>query len=121
MVKIDRADRLFSLYIRTRDSWQCQRCGKQYTPPTNALHCSHFKGRAKEATRFEPLNADAICYGCHVYLGSHPDEHLAWQIQRKGQAVVDKIILQASTYKRKDRKKEAAYWKQRLKDEFEPH
>lgn len=114
-MKLDKADKLFSLYIRTRDKWTCQRCHKQYVPPTRALHCSHFQGRGKEATRFEPLNADSLCYGCHQYFTSHPAEHYAWQVERKGQPTVDKLVLQSNTYKKKDRKLEAMYWAQELK------
>jgi len=116
MVKIDAADKAFSLYIRTRDNWTCQRCGTQYTPPTNALHCSHFMGRAKESTRFEPMNADALCYGCHQYFTSHPALHLEWQIERKGQQMIDLLVLQSNSYKKKDRKMEVLIWKQALKD-----
>jgi hypothetical protein len=80
-----------------------------------ALHCSHFKGRGKESTRFDPLNADALCYGCHRYFGSQPDEHLAWQVQRKGQEVVDAIILRSAGYKKKsERKAEAKFWREQL-------
>jgi len=114
-VKIDAADKAFSLYIRTRDRWTCKRCKKQYTPPTMALHCSHFQGRGKEATRFDPLNADALCYGCHQYFTSHPAEHYQWQVATKGQAVVDAIILRSNTYKKKDRKAEAILWKNEIK------
>lgn len=115
-MKIDTADKAFSLYIRTRDNWTCQRCGKQYTPPTNALHCSHFMGRGKEGTRFEPMNCDALCYGCHQYFTSHPALHTEWQIERKGQEMVDKLKLQAHLYKRKDRKTEVLIWRQALAD-----
>lgn len=114
-VKIDAADKAFSKYIRTRDNWTCQRCGTPYTPPTNALHCSHFMGRGKEATRFDPENADALCYGCHQYFTSHPGEHYQWQVQRKGQEVVDAVILRSNTYKKKDRKAERAIWDGQLR------
>ena len=80
-----------------------------------ALHCSHFQGRGKEATRFEPLNADALCYGCHQYFTSHPAEHYAWQVQRKGQELVDRIVLASNGYKKKQRKLEAIYWRAELK------
>lgn len=39
---------------------------------------------------------------------------MEWQIQRKGQKVVDQLILQSNTYKKKDRKLEAMYWRQQL-------
>lgn len=75
---------------------------------------SHFQGRRKEGTRFEPLNCDTLCGGCHSYLGSNPAEHYAWQVQRKGQEVVDKLVLQSNLYHKKDRKSEAMYWKQEV-------
>lgn len=115
-IKIDPADRAFSLYIRTRDGWCCQRCGNQYTPPTSALHCSHFQGRGKEGTRFEPDNCDALCYGCHRYFTAQPGEHYNWQVKRKGQARVDSLILQSNTYKKKQRKDEKLIWTLALED-----
>lgn len=113
-VKIDKADRLFSLYIRTRDKWTCQRCSNRFQPPTSGLHCSHFVGRAKENTRFEPLNCDSLCHGCHQFFSSHPIEHYEWQVARKGQQTVDNLRLWGNIYKKKDRKAEAMYWEQQL-------
>lgn len=115
-VKIDAADKAFSLYIRTRDGWKCKRCNKQYTPPTQALHCSHFQGRGKEATRFDEENADALCYGCHQYFTSHPAEHYEWQVSWKGQKKIDELVLKSNTYKKKDRKAEKLIWVERLKE-----
>ena len=114
-IKIDAADIKFSEYIRTRDNWRCQRCLKQYTPPTSSLHCSHFQGRGKEATRFEPLNCDALCMGCHQYFTAYPAEHCLWQVKRKGQKVINKLILQSNTYCKKDRKMELLKAKELLK------
>lgn len=112
-IRIDEADKYFSLYIRTRDRWICQRCLTQYKPPTNALHCSHFAGRGKEATRFDPRNATALCYGCHQYFTSHPQEHYLWQVERMGQKEVDALILASNLYHKKDRLAEKMYWKQK--------
>lgn len=119
-IKISSADKAFSDYIRTRDNWTCQRCKKRYDPNVAiqrmALHCSHFKGRGKEATRFDPLNADALCYGCHRYFTANPDEHYMWQVTRKGLKTVEKIILASNGYKKKsERKLEAIYWRNELK------
>jgi hypothetical protein len=115
-LKLRRSDILFSQYIRTRDDWTCQRCGMQYTPPTRALHCSHFQGRGKEATRFEPLNCTSLCYGCHQFFTSHPAEHYAWQVKRLGQEQVDKLVLQSNTYKKRDDKMEVIIWTAALRD-----
>ncbi len=64
-IKITQLDSLFSKKIRQRDNWTCVRCGVSYAPPTSALHCSHFWGRALKSTRYDPRNCDALCYGCH--------------------------------------------------------
>lgn len=117
-IRIDKADKLFSLWIRTRDGWTCQRCHRQYKPPTNALHCSHFFGRGKESTRYEPLNADSLCYGCHAYFTAHPLAHTDWQVKRKGQATIDKLRLASNTYQKKQRDLEAIYWEKKLLDDF---
>lgn len=109
---------MFSLYIRYRDNWTCQRCGTKYTPPTSALHCSHFKGRGKENTRFDPNNAKALCYGCHRYFTAQPDEHYRWQVETIGQEMVNELLVKSGQYKKKDRKAEAEYWKKRLKEDF---
>lgn len=115
-IKIDKADKAFSLYIRSRDNWTCQRCGTRYEPPTSALHCSHFQGRGKEPTRFDEENADAMCYGCHRYFTAHPYEHTQWQVNRKGQQTVDLIVLRSNQYCKKDRQMAYIYWTQRLKE-----
>ena len=115
-VKIDKADSVFSTYIRTRDGWTCRRCGKKYEPPTSALHCSHFQGRGKEATRYDEENCDAICFGCHRYFTAYPAEHYMWQVKTKGQKTVDMIVLRSNQYMKKDRLMAKIYWTERLKE-----
>lgn len=104
-MKLDPADIVFSKFIRTRDIWTCQRCGKKYTPPTNALHCSHYFGRGRENTRFDPLNCDTLCHGCHKIWGSDDKEgYRNFKIKQLGQRGFDLLTLRANTYKKKDRK-----------------
>lgn len=103
-IKIDAADKFFSLFVRYRDNWQCQRCFTKYEPPTNALHCSHFFGRARESTRFDPLNASAHCHGCHSFFTSSPEDHRAWKLKQIGQAEYDRLTIRANTRQKKDRK-----------------
>ena len=55
----NKADILFSRYIRERDK-KCFFC------PNPATQCSHFWGRGNSATRYDPENADGICGGCHM-------------------------------------------------------
>ena len=75
-IKRTKWDVVFSNYIRNRDDWTCQRCGKKYPEKSQGLHCSHFYGRRSWATRIEPANAMALCFGCHLHVGSFPKEHV---------------------------------------------
>jgi hypothetical protein len=77
---------------------------------------SHFMGRGKENTRFNELNVDTLCGGCHMHFTAHPALHYEWQVQIKGQKVVDEIILWSGAYKKKDREMDYLYWNQRLKE-----
>jgi len=104
-IKLDPADIAFSKYIRTRDGWRCQRCHTRYIPPTKALHNSHYFGRARENTRFDPENCDSLCYGCHKFWGSDDKEgYRQFKIKQLGQKRFDLLTLRASTYCKKDRK-----------------
>ena len=54
-----KADIEFSKWIRERDK-KCFFCYNM------ASQNSHFWGRSKSATRYEPDNCDGICGGCHM-------------------------------------------------------
>ena len=58
-----KADTLFSRHVRERDG----RCVYPDCPVTDTkkLQCSHFFARAISATRYDPDNADALCYKHH--------------------------------------------------------
>ena len=104
-IKLDPADTVFSKYIRTRDNWTCQRCGKRYSPPTKSLHNSHYYGRSRENTRFDPDNCDSLCFGCHKIWGSDDKEgYRNFKIKQLGQRGFDLLTIRANTYKKKDRK-----------------
>lgn len=80
-------DFFFSLCVRERANWTCESCGKKYEPfesgkgyPANpGLHCSHFIGRANYAVRFDPMNANAHCYGCHAKFEGNPHVFQEWK------------------------------------------
>lgn len=74
-IRVSRMDHYFSLYIRARDAWRCQWCGKQYSRGSLGLHCSHFIGRGHQATRFDPDNCIALCYGHHRWLETYKVTH----------------------------------------------
>ena len=71
-IRRTQADVRFSLQIRERDGHRCRRCHK--IPAKGGLHCAHHFTRRTGATRLDPDNALSLCYGCHQYLDSHPEE-----------------------------------------------
>jgi hypothetical protein len=76
-IRIDKRDTVFSLIIRLRAGFTCDRC-KRFFHMGHGLQCSHFFGRRHKATRWDPDNAAAHCFGCHRYLGENPIEFTAW-------------------------------------------
>lgn len=95
-VKIKASDQYFSRCIRERAGWKCERCGAQHEEGSMGLHCSHFHGRGKWATRFDPDNCEALCYGCHMFVGSQPHEHEKRIREKLGSGLYE-ILLQKST------------------------
>ena len=68
-MKRDKADILFSRYIRLLSGGECKRCEEH--PKPQGLHCAHWQGRGKWTTRYERDNCQALCYGCHTYFDHH--------------------------------------------------
>lgn len=56
----DRTDIEFSHWIRDRDGKRCFFCKKK------GSQNSHFWGRGASSTRYDPLNCDYSCGGCHM-------------------------------------------------------
>jgi hypothetical protein len=91
LIKITPADKWFSLAVRERAGWQCQRCGQQYAPPTQALHCCHWHSRGNWSVRFDPSNAIAMDMGCHLYTQRERDEHRKLMVQAFGELEIDRL------------------------------
>ena len=104
-LKIFPSDSIWSKYIRTRDNWTCQRCDKKYVPPTSALHCSHFWSRGAWSVRFDEKNCQALCYGCHSYLGGNPQEHREFILDKLGQKEFDALQKRRNTPLKSGQKK----------------
>jgi hypothetical protein len=104
-LKIFPSDSIWSKYIRTRDNWTCQRCDKKYAPPTSALHCSHFWSRGAWSVRFDEDNCQALCYGCHSYLGGNPQEHREFILNKLGQERFDALQKRRNTALKSGQKK----------------
>ena len=116
-IKIRPSDKIFSIFIRTRAKWRCERCFKQYEPPTMGLQCSHYWGRAKESTRFEPSNCAALCFSCHQYFTANPYEHTEWFKKRLGEQRFKALMIQANVdRKKRDDRLDLLYAKKLLEE-----
>lgn len=115
----DKADAVFSQFIRLRDK-ECRRCHSPVRFNDKGMpishQASHFIGRGKEGTRFDEENCDTLCGACHMFFTSHPIEHYEWQLERKGEDTIQRLKLQSHTYHKKDRKLAHIYWTERLKE-----
>ena len=107
-IKRDKADAVFSTYIRTRDNWQCQRCHTYYPESTTggrqALHCSHYFTRGRESTRFDPRNCIALCYGCHrLWESQEREQYRAFMVKALGENGFKILEMESNRTTKKDR------------------
>lgn len=109
-VRTDPLDTLCSEFVRKRaiaEDGGCQRCltskfdiqkeDGSIFPAWKQLETSHFIGRTNRAVRYDPDNLVGICAGCHMYLGSHPLEHVEWFKNRLGEQAFDMLNSRART------------------------
>lgn len=79
-----KADLEFSHFIRDRDGKRCFFCGKE------GSQNSHFWGRAASSTRYDPLNCDYACGGCHMrHEGSKQGTYRDMKIRQLGKRGYD--------------------------------
>ena len=101
-VKRTADDRRFSLMVRERDHFTCQRCGAVHMPTSQGLHSAHMFGRGKPATRLDPENSCALCYGCHRHLDTHPDLKREFFRLRLGDDVFEALELRSNRPRQDD-------------------
>ena len=109
------SDTWFSRCVREGKNNTCERCGKQYSEG-RGLQCAHYEGRGNYATRFEPINCFALCYGCHVWLDSHRADAEEFYLSKKGRVSLDVLIeksrdLMLGKQNRREVKEIAAHYK----------
>ncbi|MBU2061731.1 MAG: recombination protein NinG [Bacteroidetes bacterium] len=107
-IKIDKADKIFSQYIRTRDR-KCMRCSSPVKFNDAGMPISHqnshYFGRGKESTRFDQENCDTLCHGCHRIWGSDDREaYRVFKIKQLGENGFNALVLRANKTVKKDRK-----------------
>ena len=69
-------DKLFSEYIRKRDSdhrgiCKCISCGKEAPAFGGSIHAGHFMSRRHLATRWDEKNVNSQCSYCNTFLNGN--------------------------------------------------
>lgn len=89
-------DRIFSLYIRLRDTmpngyFKCISCGK--IKPFAQADCGHYVNRQHMSTRFHEMNCNAQCRHCNRFMEGNMQGYRQGLIEKYGEQRV--IILEA--------------------------
>jgi 5-methylcytosine-specific restriction endonuclease McrA len=114
-IRIRRADTLFSLYLRKKRGYICEKCARFFAGG-KGLTVSHFHGRRKESVRFDEENCDILCIRCHQYFESHKTEYEAWKSERLGARTFNLLTLRANATKKKDDKLQCMILKELMKE-----
>lgn len=119
-IRINKADRVFSQYIRLRDG-KCLRCSSRVEFNDKRLpvshQASHYFGRNRESTRFDPDNVDTLCYGCHQFWGSDNREaYRVFKVKQLGENGFKVLTVKAEIYKKKDTEMDYIIAKELVKD-----
>lgn len=121
-IKPNRADVLFSNYIREKAGWRCQKChklckiGDQWVA---SLQASHYWVRNHWNVRYDERNVHALCATCHDRMGeykrSENGEYDLWIKELLGEDGYKKLKIDANTTSNRDPKLWLLYVKQLIK------
>lgn len=105
----NKADRVFSLYIRARDG-SCKNCGR----PDN-LQAAHIVSRRYHGTRWDEENCVALCRDCHVFYTHRPLEWSVW-VDENGPVKWEDMRRRALSTTKPDYEVIVAHYTERLKE-----
>lgn len=119
-VTLDKADVIFSQFIRLRDR-ECKRCYSKVRLNAKGLpishNASHFHGRGKESTRFDEKNVDTLCFPCHsLWGGDDRVEYEKFKRKQLGEKGFRDLGVRARMYCKRDRKLAYIIVKELFKD-----
>lgn len=100
---VKKLDKVFSLYIRLRDSmpsgyFKCISCGQ--IKRFDQADCGHFFGRKHMATRFDEDNCSAECSSCNRFVSDHLIGYQTNLIRKIGMSRFELLILKANSTKK---------------------
>ncbi len=88
----DPLDTLVSQYVRERDNWTCQKCGRGRE---SCIDAAHIMARRHKATRYDPENLLSLCRECHSYFTAHPLYFAVWVKEKIGADKFDELLQRA--------------------------
>lgn len=114
-------DRLFSKYIRLRDSngdgtFTCISCGRKL--PIEYSQCGHFYPRANMSTRFDPDNCHSECIECNCFDQNHLEGYRRNLIEKIGEDRVLELDRRAKEMKKwshYELEEQIEYYKEKIK------
>ncbi|AUR89788.1 NinG protein [Vibrio phage 1.132.O._10N.222.49.F8] len=86
-MKRDIADDAFSKCLREAHDNTCEMCGK-----IGRMECSHVFSRRHMSIRYDKLNANCLCNGCHRKWHESPLNSAHWFKMQFGEARYDLLV-----------------------------
>lgn len=87
---LEKADKVFSFWIRTRDNFTCVVCGSKERP-----QCGHLIKRGKHNTRFDEKNCNCQCSSCNWFHNEYPEAYTMFFLDKYGIEEYRKLMKSA--------------------------
>jgi len=86
-------DKVFSLFIRTRDGGMCITCG--IVKPIKEMQCGHFFSRAYLNTRWNEQNNHCQCSSCNVFRHGNMGVYAVKMVEKYGESGLNALYAQS--------------------------
>ena len=120
----EKLDKVFSEYIRLRDSkpyghkaFRCISCGRVL--PFNMADCGHFVKRSNKATRWDEENCHAQCIDCNRFRDGNYEGFRNGLAVKLGKEKVEELILKGrgiEKFSKSDIEEKIKYYKAKIKE-----
>lgn len=92
------ADRVFSIFIRTRDKGRCFTCG--VVKPIKQMQNGHYISRTYSNTRYDLQNCHCQCVGCNIFRKGNMDEYAIALTQKYGPDILNELSQRKKVFKK---------------------